>query len=324
MGCDGGTIPKRDELVRQKKKPEAKDKNAANMAKWRHCALKYVTLERPIVVDAHGQLYNKDSILEFLLDRMKFEHGPSYVKKMKDVKELQLTENPSFKPNHNDLGNAYLDVYLSPYICPLTGLEMNGKYKFCAIWTCGCVMSDRALRAVNEHHHAADKFSCPKCGQDYSSMDDIIVLNPEEEDMKLMEARRERLAAANPKKNGSNKRRSPEAEEEPLGKKSKSGKSAISHPHPQRKCLLFLESDGKEDTPSSSSSTATAVVTKASKSKDQESKVVPVPRLPADKTAIQEDPTTTHLYKSLFTTSAASKEKDKHKAHWVTYNPLYF
>lgn len=306
MGCDGGTIPKRDELVRQKKKPEAKDKNAANMAKWRHCALKYVTLQRPIVVDAHGQLYNKDSILEFLLDRMKFEHGPSYVKKMKDVKELQLTENPSFKPNHSDLGNAYLDVYLSPYICPLTGLEMNGKYKFCAIWTCGCVMSDRALRAVNEHHHAAENFSCPKCGKDYSSMDDIIVLNPELEDMKLMEERRERLAAANPKKNGSSKRRSPEADEEPAGKKSKS------------------EPDAKEDTASSSSSTATATVAKASTSKDQPSEVIPVPRLPADKTAIQEDPTTTQLYKSLFTTSAAAKEKEKHKAHWVTYNPLYF
>ncbi|CAF5072169.1 unnamed protein product, partial [Rotaria socialis] len=58
---------------------------------------------------------------------MQFENGPSYVKKMKDVKELQLTESPEFKSNHNDLGNEYLDVYSSPFICPLTGLEMNGK-----------------------------------------------------------------------------------------------------------------------------------------------------------------------------------------------------
>ena len=28
MGCDGGTIPRRDELVKVKKKPEQKDKDA--------------------------------------------------------------------------------------------------------------------------------------------------------------------------------------------------------------------------------------------------------------------------------------------------------
>jgi hypothetical protein len=229
MGCDGGTIPKRDELVRQKKKAEVKDKDAANMAKWRHCTLKHGVLQRPIVVDAYGLLYNKDSILEYLLDRMKFEHGPTYIKKMKDVKELQLTENPSFKSNHNDLGNEYLDVYSSPFICPLTGLEMNGKYKFCAIWTCGCVLSDRALRSVNKNNNSEEKLSCPKCGEEYSSNDDVIILNPEDDDIILMEQRRERLAAtANQKKNGSNKRKSPEATatavEETNGKKTKIGK----------------------------------------------------------------------------------------------------
>ena len=90
MGCDGGTIPTRGELVRLKKKAEVKDKNAANMAKWRHCSLKHDALKRPIVVDSHGLLYNKDAILEYLLDRASFEHGPSYIKKLKDVKELQV------------------------------------------------------------------------------------------------------------------------------------------------------------------------------------------------------------------------------------------
>ena len=33
MGCDGGTIPTRDELVRLKKKPEQKDKNSELIAK---------------------------------------------------------------------------------------------------------------------------------------------------------------------------------------------------------------------------------------------------------------------------------------------------
>ena len=84
MGGDGGSIPKRIELVQQKKKPEAKDKDAANMAKWRHCALKHDTLRQPVVVDSYGLLYNKDAILEYLLDRGSFEHGPTYIKKLKD------------------------------------------------------------------------------------------------------------------------------------------------------------------------------------------------------------------------------------------------
>jgi len=54
------------------------------------------------------------------------------------------------------------------------------------------------------------------------------------------------------------------------------------------------------------------------------SKVVPVTKPTNGKTSIQQDPTTSDLYKSLFTTSDAAKKKEKNKAHWVTYNPLYF
>jgi len=85
----------------------------------------------------------------------------------------------------------------------------------------------------------------------------------------------------------SNKRKSPEAEEETNGKKAKI-----------------------ESTATSSSSTTP--------------KPVPTTKSTNGKSAIQQDPTTTNLYKSLFTTSDASKKKDKNKAHWVTYNPLYF
>jgi hypothetical protein len=302
MGCDGGTIPKRDELVRQKKKAEVKDKDAANMAKWRYCTLKHDALRQPIVVDSYGLLYNKDTILEYLLDRTLFEHGPTYIKKMKDIKQLQLTENSSFNSNHNDLGNEYLDVYSSPFICPLTGLEMNGKYKFCAIWTCGCVLSDRALRTVNKNNNTEEKLSCPKCGREYSN-DDVIILNPEDDDINLVEQRRERLAA-NQKKNGSSKRKSPEAEVETNGKKAKTGKS-IFHENLFFSYFVLLESTAA----SSSSTTAKASTSKV---------------VPTTKSAIQQDPTTSNLYKDLFTTSDAAKKKEKNKAHWVTYNPLYF
>ncbi|KAJ8305354.1 hypothetical protein KUTeg_015899 [Tegillarca granosa] len=102
MGCDGGTIPKRDELVRTKKKPEQ------------------VRL-----------LYNKEAVLEFLIDRSKFECAPSFdhLKGLKDLKQLNLTDNPSYDKSGAKKGDAYIDMQDSKYICPVVGLEMNGRYK---------------------------------------------------------------------------------------------------------------------------------------------------------------------------------------------------
>ena len=48
MGCDGGTIPKRDELVKKKKKQEEKDKDADLAAKWQHCTISSSKLKEPI------------------------------------------------------------------------------------------------------------------------------------------------------------------------------------------------------------------------------------------------------------------------------------
>jgi len=43
-----------------------------------------------------------------------------------DITELKLTANPAFT---EDASKAGSDVLISPYICPVTGLEMNGRYK---------------------------------------------------------------------------------------------------------------------------------------------------------------------------------------------------
>lgn len=48
MGCDGGTIPRRDELVKNKKKPEERDKDADLAAKWQYCALSSTKLRLPV------------------------------------------------------------------------------------------------------------------------------------------------------------------------------------------------------------------------------------------------------------------------------------
>lgn len=49
MGADGGTIPKRCELVKSKKKAEKVEKSVKNASRWRLCRLSQQPLRRPIV-----------------------------------------------------------------------------------------------------------------------------------------------------------------------------------------------------------------------------------------------------------------------------------
>lgn len=39
----------------------------------------------------------------------------------------------------------------APYICPISGIEMSGKFRFVFIWSCGCVLAERALKEVKQN-----------------------------------------------------------------------------------------------------------------------------------------------------------------------------
>ncbi|CAH1964889.1 unnamed protein product [Acanthoscelides obtectus] len=134
MGCDGGTIPRRDELVRVKKKPEAKDKDAELAFKWKCCAITQETLQEPIVMCHLGKLYSKMCLIEALLDRSALPETCRHIKSLKDVKNLNLTKNPEYKNERKKEGS--LDSRASPYICPVLGLEMSGKFRFVSINYC--------------------------------------------------------------------------------------------------------------------------------------------------------------------------------------------
>ncbi|KAM9525137.1 replication termination factor 2 isoform 4-T4 [Salvelinus alpinus] len=152
MGCDGGTIPKRHELVKGPKKVEKVDKNAALAARWKYCALSTEKLRSPIVTCDLGRLYNKDAVIEFLLDKSADRPNSevvSHLRGIKDIKELNLTDNPAWEgERRNTKGDRYEDMHCAMFICPVVGLEMNGKHRFCFLRTCGCVFSDRALKEV--------------------------------------------------------------------------------------------------------------------------------------------------------------------------------
>lgn len=124
-----------------------KDKEAELAFKWKHCTIRQLPLQVPVVGCYFGRLYSKESVLEGLLDRNTLPESAAHIKTLKDVKTLNLTPNPAFDGDKAEKGDSYTGGR-SPYICPVIGLEMNGKYKFCFLWSCGCVMSERALKEV--------------------------------------------------------------------------------------------------------------------------------------------------------------------------------
>ncbi|KAJ3190376.1 Protein RTF2 [Gaertneriomyces sp. JEL0708] len=214
MGCDGGSIPRRDELVKTKKAAERADPRIQLIANWFFCALSKQELAAPVVSCALGKLYNKDAILEFLLSKSNaYGDGElicKHVTSFKDVVTLNLTPNPSYNASKNgDTTNAIVVGHIderpmiSRFACPITGREMNGKYRFSYIATCGCVFSEQALKEV-------PSATCLKCNKEFDP-EDVVPINStqEEEIARLME--RMEVAKAQRLKEADEKRRAKKA-----------------------------------------------------------------------------------------------------------------
>ncbi|KER28727.1 hypothetical protein T265_13525, partial [Opisthorchis viverrini] len=328
MGGDGGSIPRRVELVKSKKKPEHADRRVANAALWRHCSLSHEPLRPPIVSCRLGRLYNKEAVINKLLNRSKLNNTADHVKKLKDVRELHLTVNAAYGETSDPLKDACGEFY-----CPVTGLEMCGVHAFIFLWSCGCVFAKKALEVVHDNRcmqrkqrkrsavapfrclaamppegstRAGILAGCPSidrgsrkaevgfepwnfrsCGTPFTTSD-VILLNPQtEEEIAMAQKRLEEYVAAN----GKAKKRSA-----PVNSDSSAA------PAKQKPAEQKSKEDGKPDTESPQPGTSTAQPpTKSTKS-------------------IQEDPTASSVYKSLFTSSEEAKRQPK--AHWVTYNPF--
>ncbi|KAI0960956.1 hypothetical protein AcV7_000190 [Taiwanofungus camphoratus] len=219
MGNDGGSIPDRRDLVRNKPKAEQADKANQTRARWFFCALSKRPLQEPVVSCALGKLYNKDSILEYLLDKSAYGDGEEicgHIGSLKDVKTLKLTHNTSKSPVTDTSSDR------APFVCPLNLKEMNGSQPFVYINLCGCVFSLAGLKAVSgklegdvkgkqkEHDGDGKQLDmCPQCGSKYDRAEGVITLNPcLKEESKMREAMQRRRAAEPPKAKGK-KRKAP-------------------------------------------------------------------------------------------------------------------
>lgn len=304
MGCDGGTIPKRHELVKGPKKVEKVDKNAELAAKWKYCALSQEKLRRPIVACELGRLYNKDAVIEYLLDKSAERpnaEAVTHIRGIKDIKELNLTDNPEWEgERRNAKGDRYEDIHCGMFICPVVGLEMNGKHRFCYLQTCGCVFSDRALKEVKTE-------ICHKCGDPFKD-EDIVVLNGTKEEVhKLREKMEERRAKAKTKKS----KKSKAVETVSTAAESKEDAQSLPVDVAGRKS----QQNGDE----SSQSAVAGPSGTSSSSKGAKSLATSAP-----KRSIQDMQEKSEAFKSLFTTHSSAKRSKDQTSNWVTHTPYHF
>lgn len=133
------------------KKPDKVDPNETRLSKWTTCALSSEPLADPIVVDKLGNLFNKEALVQALIQKRlpkEFRH----VRGLKDMIEVKI---PNFE-------------------CPVTGLEFNGKYGFFAIRKCGHVLSAKAFKEVKSE-------ACLVCHERFEERDKIVINGSEKE-----------------------------------------------------------------------------------------------------------------------------------------------
>ncbi|EGN94172.1 hypothetical protein SERLA73DRAFT_188763 [Serpula lacrymans var. lacrymans S7.3] len=257
MGNDGGSIPDRRDLVRNKPKAEQADKANQTRARWFFCALSKRPLQEPIVSCALGKLYNKDSIIEYLLDRSAYGDGEEicgHIRSLKDVKTLKLTPTSTPSMSSSDASSSPAPQY----VCPLTFKEMTGGQPFVYVLPCGCVFSQAGLKTVSgasPNNGKAEKEKvvveegkiskgngdeelelCPQCGTKFSKSSDVLTINPSSDEEERMWLAMELRRASEPPKIKSKKRKAadsaPATEGSSAGTKKKKGSPDVPSPLP--------------------------------------------------------------------------------------------
>ncbi|XVF48436.1 hypothetical protein PTKIN_Ptkin03bG0189900 [Pterospermum kingtungense] len=152
------------------KKPDKVDPNEQRLGKWLNCALSNEPLREPCVIDKLGNIFNKQALVEALLDK-KLPKEYRHIKGLKDMVNVKLSMIPWKESNAADGAT---------FQCPVTGIEFNGKYKFFALKNCGHVLSSKALKEVKSS-------VCLVCHKEFVESDKMVINGSEEEVAALRE-----------------------------------------------------------------------------------------------------------------------------------------
>lgn len=169
MGNDGGSIPTRRELVKE----AAKDKTTTQVKEVQHEQQEYYwttdpisrePLTQPVVSDSSGKLYNKSTILEYLVESARKEDADTItqgaIKSLKDVVEVKF---------EIDTAATSSVVKGEAWKCPVTGDKLGPGSKAVYLVPCGHAFSGSAIKEVSGE-------KCLTCESEYATNDVIPIL----------------------------------------------------------------------------------------------------------------------------------------------------
>ncbi|KAF2280095.1 DUF602-domain-containing protein [Westerdykella ornata] len=182
MGNDGGSIPTRRELVKEAAKAlsttQLKEARTEQQAyAWTHDPITRKPLAQPVVSDSSGTLYNKETIIEYLLqeegDTKKVEAErflQGRVKSLKDVVEVKF----QVVDGKEEIGGG--SGRTEKWVCPITGRELGPGSKAVYLVPCGHAFAGSVVKEVSGE-------VCLQCNTAYASNDIIPILPVEPTDI---------------------------------------------------------------------------------------------------------------------------------------------
>lgn len=185
MGNDGGTVATKRYLIPTKDTERRKGEGdeEAKASKFTTCALSGEALGEHIVVDELGNLYNKDAVILYILEKRAqpgFSHLRSLKKDVWPVKPTRVAAASS-----SSASSSVVTLSVKPlFLCPISGLEAIGKHPFVVSKKCACMLSERAVREVGGGFDAA---TCPACAADLGAAG-FIKIAPSADEVEVIRA----------------------------------------------------------------------------------------------------------------------------------------
>ncbi|KAI1406853.1 DUF602-domain-containing protein [Hypoxylon sp. FL1857] len=192
MGNDGGSIPKRRELVREAARlPTASELKATALESlthaWTTCPLSDAPLDLSNTVsDCRGRLYNYESVLQCLMpsssetpisETQEAEFARTGIKSLKDVVKLKITIRKDEK------GREFA-------ACPVSMKELGAATKSVYVVPCGHVFAEVAIKEISDTEK-----QCPECSTPFEQRDVIPILSTDELEIEKLTKRVDDLKA---------------------------------------------------------------------------------------------------------------------------------
>lgn len=193
MGNDGGSIPKRRELVREAARlPNASELKATALESlvhaWTTCPLSDAPLDLSNTVsDWRGRLYNYESVLQCLMpasfetplpETQEAEFARTGIKSLKDVAKLKITTRKEEKGSREFAA------------CPVSLKELGAATKGVYIVPCGHVFAEVAMKEIFDTEK-----QCPECSAPFEERDVIPILSTDEAEIEKLAKRIDDLKA---------------------------------------------------------------------------------------------------------------------------------